>query len=151
VEAGIIRKMIFTTTRAVTVFGVKVAETSVTKEFAESEGSRERVVGNGSILTIDPDFMAPMLAEAVQLSVGLTPERFSFANGQDIVVNGNIDSYLGTQYLKERFALESALEVLYGVAALTNAFDRQNSGAGGAFKNHLSDILKNNWEEQPAK
>lgn len=135
-------------TTSVTVFGIKVAEVEVKREVGGGTSERREKLSSHQPLSIDPSLVTPILAEAVKRSVSLTPERFSFENGQDLQVDGNIDVYTGCQGLKKMFDFSEAVKVIFGVAALTNAYDKQNVGASGAFIGHLATVLKENWEEQ---
>ncbi len=148
--------MKFSQITTVRVGHLTIAEVEVTREFAENRGAApERSsgwAGNGA-LPINPDLVTPILAEAVKRSIYLSPSKFSFESGQDLEVNRDIGSYEGTQGLREYFPFKSIIQIVFGVAAQTEAFNPQNIGPGGVFARHVSDILKENWEkhEVPAQ
>lgn len=41
------------------------------------------------------------------------------------------------------------VNVIFGFAALTEAYKPENIGPGGVFVRHVSNILQENWKEQP--
>jgi len=143
--------MKFSQITTVRVGPLTIAEVEVTREFSEKRGAApERSGGSvgNSALPINPDLVIPILAEAVKRSIYLSPSKFSFENGQDLVVNRDIGFYEGTQELREYFPFKSIVQIVIGVAAQTEAFNPQNIGPGGVFTRHVSDILKENWEKR---
>lgn len=141
---------VFNYTRKTTVFGVTVAEVEIRSEYLGGQlSSKERIDGGSPrVVPINPSFIAPILVEAVKLTSGLVPERFQFESGSVIVVDGNIDAYSGVHKLKEIVKRPvDAAQIVFGTAALTNAYDKADPAAPGLFMSHLRDIIAANWEE----
>lgn len=139
----------FSHRREVSIFGLKVAEVEVTSEFIQSFSSKERSAGRSyGMLPLNQDFIAPILSKAVQKITSLAPEKFRFENGSELTVDGNIDAYSGVQGLKKISDFNGVVQIVFGVAALTNAYDKSDLGVPAVFLGHVLDIIRVNWETQ---
>ena len=144
--------MKFTRQATVTIFGVKVADVEIKSEFYSPGLGRERKGGlRASIVPLNPDYVTPILVEVMKETSPFVPERFNTEDGKVIEVNRDIDVQQAVQELKKRFTDRATIDICFGFAAMTNAYERQNRAASDAFKYGIKQVVEKYWEPSRAE
>jgi len=134
---------------SVRVFGIKIAEIEVMTEFG-GKGPERGNYGRQKpgVMSIDPDLLTPLLIDSAKSLYGLVPDKISFIDGQPLEVNGNVDSEIACQILRDvnKLTKEQAVQVLFGLASQTNLLGADNKTLAAAFRRHIETAVEAYWK-----
>lgn len=131
---------------SITFLGKKIVELEVIRELGQV-GNPERRGRSGNALSIpmNPDFITPIVLEAVKKMDRLTPDSFSFETGDQLSTNPNIGPYEGVQGLKEQLGtMQNIMKTVFEIAARSDI--DLNNARSNVFLGHVTDVIRDNWE-----